>query len=78
MYLILVKYCRQNILDCMARQSFYVKARLHLRRNPIVSLVGSFQASWYAETWFIFEPNKPVLAVKSGFNCGMQRLCLGL
>ena len=41
----------------MLRQSLSLKPSFKIRGNPIVSLRGSFWASWYAETRFIFKPS---------------------
>ena len=45
------------LLGRMLRQSLSFKPSFKIRGNPIVSLRGSFWASWYAETRFIFKPS---------------------
>ena len=52
--------CKKNnftTVGRMLRQSLSLKQSFKIRGNPIVSLRGSFGASWYAETRFIFKPS---------------------
>ena len=58
----------------MLRQGLYLKPSLNIRGNPQFQLKAVFSQVDMQRLGL----NKPGLAAKSGFNCGMQRLGLGL
>ena len=62
----------------MLRQSLSLKPSFKIRGNPIVSLRGIFGQIGMQRLSLFLNQVKPGLADKSGFNCGMQRLGLGL